>query len=136
MPYPKHFPNDCPPSECDIASGEFYRYIKNQKPCPEDFLSWREENPEKECPKGTSECQACGVSIYLSLDDAKKLSRRVAYFRNKKIAKGTLSDELGRIKNTPSNVGKSHYTWWIPENKEPWKVFEPIDDNQENSNKK
>lgn len=66
MAYPKHFPNDCPPSECDIASGEFYRYIKNEKPEPEDFLSWRQENPERQCPKGTSECQACGVSIYLS----------------------------------------------------------------------
>lgn len=52
-----------------------------------------------------------------------------------KIAKGILSDGLGRIKHTPSKNEKSHHTWWIPENTELCKVFELIDTNKEDFNK-
>lgn len=47
-----------------------------------------------------------------------------------KIAKGILSGGLGRIKHTPSRHEKSHHTWWIPEDSEPWKDFELIDANK------
>lgn len=137
MTYSKHFPDNCPPSKSDMASGEFYRLIKkaHEKPHPKDFLSWQQESPDKECPAGVSECQACGISIHLSLDDAKNLSLRIPSFRNRKIAKGILNYQLGRIKHTPSRNEKSHHTWWIPEDSEPWKVFELIDTNKKDSTK-
>lgn len=50
-----------------------------------------------------------------------------------KIAKGILSGELGKIKHTPSRHEKSHHTWWIPEDSEPWNVFELIDVKKEDS---
>jgi hypothetical protein len=137
MSYPKHFPDNCPPDECDVASDELYRFIKktNKIPLPEDFLSWREENPTKPCPATISECQACGISVYSSLDDVINLPNRIPRFRKMKIAKGSVNSDLGRIKNTPSlNTGKSHHTWWIPENSEPWKNFKIIDLSNENSN--
>lgn len=129
MSYPKHFPENCPPDESDIACGEFYRFIKkNQVPLPEDFMSWREENPTKPCPAQISECQACGVSVYSSLDDVINLPNRIPRFRNMKVAKGSLNCDYGKIKNTPSqNTGKSHNTWWILENSEPWKIFKIIE---------
>ncbi|MDF5716905.1 MAG: hypothetical protein PUP93_24315 [Rhizonema sp. NSF051] len=135
MTYSKHFPDNCPPSESDIASGEFYRFIKKayERPHSKHFLSWRQEFPDKECPTGLSECQACGVSIHSSLDDAKSLSLRIPRFRNMKVAKGILSDGLGRIKHTASRHEKSHHTWWIPEDSEPWKFFEIIGVNKEDS---
>jgi hypothetical protein len=135
--YSKHFPDDCPPSQSDIASGEFYRFINkaHETPQPQDFLSWRQENPNKECPTSISECQACGLSIHSSLDDAKNLSLRISRFKKMKIAKGSLSKELGRIQHTPSKNEKSHHTWWIPENTEPYNVFELIDLKQDDSNK-
>ncbi len=137
MIYPKNFPDQCPPSESNTASGEFYRFIKkaHSKPLPEDFLSWRQENPNKECPPGGSECQACGVSVHSSLDDAKNLSRRIPRFKNRKIARGVLNEKLGQIKPTPSKNEKSHHTWWIPENSEPEHFFELIDINKEDSSK-
>ncbi|MEH2356492.1 hypothetical protein [Nostoc sp.] len=138
MTYSKHFPpDDCPPSQSDIASGQFYRFIKkaHERPHPKDFLSWRQEFPDKECPVGLCECQACGVSIHSSLDDAKNLSLRIPRFKNMKIAKGMLSGGLGRTKHTPSRHEKSHHTWWIPEDSEPSKVFELIDANKEDSTK-
>lgn len=33
-------------------------------PMPEDFLSWRKENPGKELFPGMTEYQACGLSVY------------------------------------------------------------------------
>ncbi|MFM7371364.1 MAG: hypothetical protein ACKO2Z_26940, partial [Sphaerospermopsis kisseleviana] len=116
MIYSKNFPDQCPPSESNTASGEFYRFIKkaHPKPLPEDFLSWRQENPNKECPSGLSECQACGVSVHSCLDDAKNLSRRIPSFKNRKIARGVLNEKLGQIQPTPSRNEKSHHTWWIP----------------------
>lgn len=133
--YPKHFPNECPPSLSEPASGEFYRFIKkaHEIPQPKDFLSWRQENLDRECPAGLSECQACGVSIHSSLDDAKNLSRRIPRFKNMKIAKGFLNNSLGRIKPTPSKNEESHHTWWIPDDAKPCKVFELIDENPKKS---
>lgn len=135
--YSKHFPDNCPPSQSDIASGEFYRFINkaHERPHPQDFLSWREIFTDKDCPANLSECQACGLSIHASLDDAKNLSLRIPRFKNMKIAKGILSEGLGRIKHTPSKNEISHHTWWIPENTEPYKVFKLIDTNKEDSNK-
>jgi hypothetical protein len=135
--YSKHFPNDCPPAQAIIASGEFYRFIKkaHETAQPEDFLSWRQENSNKECPTSISECQACGVSIHSSLDDVKNLSQRIPRFKKMKIAKGSLNEKLGRIQHTPSKNENSHHTWWIPENTEPHKVFEIIEVKQDDSNK-
>lgn len=137
MTYPKYFPVNCPPLKSSDALGEFYRFIKkvHERPYPKDFISWRQESPEKECPASLTECQACGVSIHSSLDDAKSLALRIPRFRNMKIAKGVLSGRLGRIEHTPSRHEKSHHTWWIIENSEPWNVFELIDANKENSTK-
>ncbi|MEA5596282.1 hypothetical protein [Rivularia sp. UHCC 0363] len=121
----------------NVKAQKLYRFIKkvHETPQPQDFLSWGQENPNKECPTSISECQACGVSIHSSLDDAKNLSLRIPRFKKMKIAKGSLSEELGRIQHTPSKNEKSHHTWWIPENTEPYKVFELIDLKQEDSNK-
>jgi hypothetical protein len=137
MNYPEHFPHDCPPDESDVASGEFYRFIKktHEIPLQEDFLSWREENPSKPSPTQIPECQACGISVYSSLDDVINLPNRIPRFRKMKVAKGSLNNDLGKIKNTPSlNTGKSHHTWWIPKNCEPWKSFKIIDLSNKNPN--
>jgi hypothetical protein len=137
MIYPKHFPDNCPPGESTDASGEFYRFIKqsHQIPQPEDFFSWRIENPGKECHPDITECQACGASIYPSLDAANNMRLRIPRLKKMKIAKGTLDSKLGKIKPTPSRNEKSHHTWWIPESIEPWKVFQIVDLSKEDSSK-
>jgi hypothetical protein len=77
--------------------------------------------------------------VYLSVKPveyhAQNLSLRIPRFKKMKIAKGTLNDELGKIKHTASKNEKSYYTWWIPEHTEPYKVFEVIDINKEDYTK-
>lgn len=97
---------------------------------PEDFLSWREENPGKELFPGMTECQACGLSVYTSFNEAKRLKPIVPKLRKMKIAKGIL-DGMGKIKSTPSSTSQLHHTWWIPKDSTPWKYFEIIETKNE-----
>lgn len=129
MPYPEHFPEGCPPADSDTATGEIYRFIskKHDKPMPEDFRSWREQNPGKTISGDITECQACGLSVYTCYDEVKRLTPLIPKLRKMKLAKGVFNEGMGRIKNTPSLNSKLHYTWWIPKNSKPWEYFVIID---------
>jgi hypothetical protein len=133
MPYPKHFPEGCPPLESDTASGEIYRFInkEHEAPMPKDFVSWREENPGKALSGGITECQACGLSVYTSSNEVKRLTPIVPKLRKMKVAKGILKGEMGKIKNTPSRTSELHHTWWILTDSKPWKHFELIEPKNE-----
>ncbi len=123
-----HLPSDCPPVSTENTSGEVYRFIDmtHSTPLPEDFLSWRELNPDKPCPTGVQECQACGISVFRSIDDVHRAHRRIPALKGKKPALGNLTPDLGLIQNTPSNTGKSHHTWWLYKDTSPWAVFQII----------
>jgi hypothetical protein len=116
-------PDGCPPKDAKPASGVMYRFVKQDPPTPHDFLSWRELYPGKPCPQGTTECSACGVSIFAVKDELAQLPKRVPKFRKQKIALGNLNPNLGVVmghKNT------SHHDWWPPQDSKPWAVFRVI----------
>lgn len=127
MSYPDFFPENCPPSESNAASGEFFRFINkaNTSPQEDDFLPWIKEFPSRQYY--VTKCQACGTSVFPSLDAINNMLDEVPGLRKKKVARGVLNGDLGKIKNTPSQQEKSHHTWWIPKGSEPWKLFEIID---------
>ncbi len=129
MEWRDHLPHDCPPSDAKPAKDNFYRLIKSQHayPCAEDFRSWREDNVEKELPKGITECQACGLSILQSLEDVHRLQRRVPAFRRNVPAMGSLTPDLGRVKHTPTPRENSHHTWWVSKESQPWEFFKLVD---------
>ncbi|MGB5961238.1 MAG: hypothetical protein WBG73_11310 [Coleofasciculaceae cyanobacterium] len=126
MQWPEHFPTGCPPQTAHNTSGEVYRLINNDSPMPNDFRSWREENKDKECPNGVTECQACGLSVYTEKADAYRVIKRIPRFRKAKPALGNLTTDLGLTLHTPSNTSQSHHTWWIPSGKQPWTVFQIV----------
>lgn len=115
MDWPARFPDDCPPDDAMPAAGIAYRLTHNPIE-PRDFLSKREIHPEKRFSNPTRECLANGLSIFRDIEDAKRLRRRVSYFRNEvsAIAVGHLSHELGVIKRTGPDHRSSHCTWWVP----------------------
>ena len=124
-----HLPSDCPPASTESTFGEVYRFIdmNHSTPLPEDFLSWRELNPDKPCPTGVQECQACGVSVFRSINDVRRAQKIIPGLKKKKPALGNLTPELGLIQNTPSKkTGKSHHTWWLYKDTNPWAVFQII----------
>ncbi len=128
MNWPDYFPENCPPKTAEEAAIQVYRLVNNDPPNEDDFMSWREQHPNDICPKGVSECQACGISVFTSLEDVNRARQKVKRLRNKKIAVANLTPNLGRILNTPSrNTGQSHCTWWLPIGVTPWNVFNVFD---------
>lgn len=129
MPWPEHFPDGCPPEEAQPVSGKVYRFVDNDPPHLEDFISWRKINPSEPCPKGLTECQTCGLSVFTTEEGVCSALRRKPFLRKKKIALAHLSSELdlGVILNTPAKgTGDNHHTWWFPSNTEPWKEFQVV----------
>ena len=124
----EHLPSDCPPEEAREASNDLvYRFVTTNPPTQQDFLSWRELNPQLPCPEKLTECQARGISVYTSKTDVDRLKRKIPVFRDKILALGNLNSQLGMIQNTPSKNAKSHHTWWFPFDSEPWTIFQVLD---------
>lgn len=128
MPWPDYFPDDCPPTSAQPAYGKVYRFIDSNLPQPEDFLSWREKNPVKSCPKGVTECQACGLSVFTTPEGVCTALSRNPFLRRKQIAIGYLNPQNGVVLNTPSRgkrgTGDNHHTWWREPNTDPCKIFQ------------
>lgn len=124
MNWRDHLPDGCPPDDALPAHGLVYRLVNKINFDSKDFLSRREEKPDGEWD--VSECVAGGVSIYTELHGIKRLQEMVPAMRRKKITKGILDAKHGKMKNTPSQTHSSHYTWWIPTDSQPWKVFQLV----------
>lgn len=121
MIWKKHLPQNCPPDDAVETQGIVYRLVKQRSITPEDFLSYRELNPDK--LYDLSECIVGGISIYTELEGVQKLQSKVPAMKKRKIAKGFLQPQHGKMKNTPSETHPSHNTWWIPLDEKPWEVF-------------
>ncbi len=127
MQWPDYFPENCPPETAQPALVKVYRFIDSDFPTPEDFRSWREQNPDLICPTGLTECQACGLSVFTSEEGVRIARKRIPALRKKKAAIATLTPNLGLILNTPSKrTGNTHHTWWIPVGIEPWTLFQVV----------
>lgn len=112
MNWPSHFPKTCPPDDSLEASGDVYRLVGGEPPKKEDFISHWVKSPHNRkvyAAKGKA-CEFCGLSVFRTMEDARRLSRRVRHLP-KKIAKATLGPSMGRIKNTGN---EDHCTWWVP----------------------
>ena len=129
MQYPDYFPDECPPKDAQPAAGDVYRVVKQNPPNSKDFIPLR----AKKSGDFEDECKACGLSVFKNFEDAVDMKNRERGMKNRLIAKGTLGPHLGKIKHTPSSqpYGKSHHTWWVPTEAEPWNVFHVIQIPQE-----
>ncbi len=124
MQWSDYFPADCPPQDAQPATGEVYRLVKKNPPESGDFIPFREKDPTANV---RDECQACGLSVVRDAEDTLRIKRRARGMKKRLVAKGTLSPCFGRIKHTPSSVsGRSHHTWWVPTEVQPWRVFRVV----------
>ena len=108
MIYRDPLPDGCPTSESKIVAEEIdvYRLVKQIPPTLNDFLSQRTEKPN-----GTfrvSECQACGLSIFMERQDCAKMQKLPA-LRGRHLCRVQLTEGAGRVQKTGQN---SHHTWW------------------------
>jgi len=120
MNFPAHYPALCPPASALEASGEIYRFVVNDPPQPGDFLSYHLLG--KKCDKG-KHCEACGLSVLLSESAVKQYRQMIPYFRKRRVAKGSVAPDWGKIAQTGSIP---HHTWWFPEGKKPEGIFKIV----------
>lgn len=102
--WPSYFPENCPPPTSKDAAGECFRITTTNQLIDDDFKSYLELNIPTTAPM----CLRCGVSIYTSFEQAK----RMLLLRPKigtHVAKGTLNQDHGKWSD-PSPSG--HREWW------------------------
>lgn len=126
MTWPDFYPENCPPTEAEPASGTVYRLVQHDPPSAEDFKSVFEEDPIRRF-KNKPTIENCGLSVHTDSQDSERLrerlKKRARKFKNSQIAEGSLNPTLGVIQHTPSKKYKSHHTWWVPLEAKPWLVF-------------
>lgn len=110
--WPSYYPDTCPPSNAEAASGQVYRLVDEGGPADEDFVCHKLIYPYKDWED--KECQACGLSVHPSLESSDRLKRRIPALRNKRAAVASLQAKHGLLMRTPSSADKAHHTWWVP----------------------
>ena len=108
----EHLPNGCPPSSAQAIFKDkiVYRILGGERPEESDFASLRARNPTKRMKSRKRECEACGVSVWRTLESIRLLQSRHKKFRGKGIAQVRLDLEAGKIYQSKSNP--DHFTWW------------------------
>lgn len=126
MQFRDHLPPNCPPLDADLSMMVVYYLVDSDPPTAKDFLSFRERRPDRNV-ESWRECQACGLSVFTDSVGAELARQSSRSLRNKKLAKGSLSKDSGKIKNTPSqNTGDTHHTWWLNRNIDPCSLFKVL----------
>ena len=110
MKYREPLPAGCPPADAAeiVARRIVYRLVRSDPPTFDDFRSQREENPGAEF-RGVDECQARGVSVFITIEDADKRRERPRLSETL-ICEVVLDKGAGRIHQKKPN--SPHCTWW------------------------
>ena len=97
MSYRDSLPDGCPPDAAEeiTASREVFRLVRTNPPTAADFLSQRQEKPDRAFP-GVTECQACGLSVFAEKKDAARVLK-LPHLRNRRLGRVILSAGAGRI---------------------------------------
>lgn len=109
--FPDHFPEDCPFSNARNIQMEAYRWVGNDPPQPQDFVPLSQQRGGLSFSDSNSECQACGLSVFVDAQDAILAQKCSKSLRGKRLAVGIIEPESGKVAPTPRD-GNSHHTWW------------------------
>ena len=119
MPYRDPLPEDCPPADAEEVGDvlDVYRLVRTLPPTEADFLSQRQEHPERKFTNVT-ECRARGLSVFTSAEEARRRLASVK-FRGMHVCRVRLRIGAGSLLKTG---GGSHHTWW------PFAQFDILDE--------
>lgn len=111
MSWPAHLPEGCPPPEAQEVETWIFRGVENNPPEADDFLSYKEEDPDK-WTGHTKECQASGLSVFTSEADIRDAQMNVPFLEDCLIARARIEPGMGKLKHTPGRNNPNHYTFW------------------------
>jgi hypothetical protein len=125
MTWPDYFPTDCPPNDSHGATGKIFRLVPRNRSVEEGFRCQYLLYPDRIEPG--EECNSCGLSVSVTLDDCLKNRKLVRSLKKKTILSASFDKECGKLKDTSGKID-NHYTWWVPsEINEPWIFFAEVD---------
>jgi len=103
----EQLPEQCPPSDATLPSGDYFRLISGDLLVCDDFQSHRMLAPLKVF--NVAECVAHSLSVFTDLSACESITK-LPIHRGKKIVKINLDSTDGAIKKTGKD--KSHFSWW------------------------
>lgn len=108
-------PAGCPPDGNTAPNGTFYRLTRRglqvgETPSDDEWhLPVDKRGPAY---KQYDQCDAYAHSIFRDVDVLLRARVWVPWTRKKSIARLALAPEMGRILETPSELGPTHHDWW------------------------
>lgn len=112
--WPDFFPANCPPKAARDTTGTLYRFTKKLVAAARDLTChWMlyEQHRETWVAEGRA-CQACGVSVYLTIPAARNKRRVLPALRKAHLQSVTIVSPDGKLMHTPSGLDPDHHTWW------------------------
>lgn len=85
--WPSYFPRQCPPAKARQDSLEVFRLVAHDPPEATDFQPNQIVRPNRNF-KPEDLCNACGISVFKSIDDAIRTKDKYKATKGKHIAKG------------------------------------------------
>lgn len=107
--WPSFYSEGVPPDDSVPANGVAYRLVRVIPPDRQDFRSTIEEGSGRTFA-GEDFVNACGTSFHTNLESSRRTRKRYRGFRDRKIATGALTPDMGRQKPT---YGDGHLTVWL-----------------------
>jgi hypothetical protein len=104
--FPEHYPENCPPEDATVTSGDVYRITKTTDLSEDDFLSYYDLQKQSTA----CECAKRSISLFKTLDNARHRLRLTPRLGTA-ISKGTLDEDAGKMKVT--NAKSGHIDWWV-----------------------
>lgn len=101
-------------------TGTLFRGIRKPPVKAEDFLS-QAEIDRNNCDD--QECEAWGLSVWVSVEDVEHARKIQRYTRKWHIASGKITPNDGVILKTPSRTQPNHHTFWAYQDVALWKRF-------------
>lgn len=106
LEWPGHFPCGCPPIDATRLDGDVYYLVAAVTPTPADFLCALDLKKFKNHPL----CIRASLSCAVTYEEIVERRANVPLLRSHSIAKATLGDSHGVIKQTYSS---GHYSMWL-----------------------
>lgn len=115
--WPSFYPEDCPPPTLSRELTVF-RFVRTDPATEVDFKSHAERFEDRVFE---DYCDACGLSVFVTIDDALHAQRPIPGMKKKYIAVFPLRTEDGGAMRTGPTQG--HHTWWKPEQSDAFRRF-------------
>jgi hypothetical protein len=122
-------PEGCPLEDAAEMTLVAFRFVTQDPPARDDFLTPREEKKRKghymKYLSHRLECMANGISVYALAEDARFVRETSGSLRHKKLARGVIELKSGVVAHTPKN-SNSHHTWWLYKGVSPHTGFQVV----------